>query len=74
MRLVLGGLVGVMAIVVGAAWWYGTIKRQRQQAESAATYAAMGGPVFTVFSLGCGTVLILAGLGILALMVAFRPT
>ncbi|MBJ7603184.1 MAG: hypothetical protein JF888_08365 [Candidatus Dormibacteraeota bacterium] len=74
MRLVLGGLVGVMAIVVGVAWWFGTINRQRQQAESAATYAAMGGPVFTVFSLGCGTVLILAGIGILALMVVFRPS
>jgi len=55
-------------VLVGVAWVVGAIRRVRDRAITAPTYAATGGVVYTVFQVGCAGVLILAGLGILALM------
>jgi hypothetical protein len=65
----LGGLLlGGLVVVVGIAWVFGALRRRRERAFTAATYAATGGVVYTVFQLGCAGLLILGGLGILALM------
>jgi len=65
----LGGLVmGGLAILVGLAWVFGALRRRRDRAETAPTYAATGGIVYTVFQLGCAGLLIVGGLAILALM------
>jgi hypothetical protein len=67
----LGGLaMGGLAIVVGAAWVFGALRRRRDRDITGPTYAATGGVVYTVFQLGCAGLLILGGLGILALMLA----
>jgi hypothetical protein len=66
----LGGVVmGGLVLLVGVAWVVGAIRRVRERALSAPTYAATGGVVYTVFQIGCAGVLIVAGLVILILMV-----
>ncbi len=70
----LGGLVlGGLTTLVGVAWILGALRRRRDRATSAATYAATGGVVYTVFQIGCAGMLILGGLGILGLMLAGGP-
>jgi hypothetical protein len=70
----LGGLVlGGLAVLVGVAWALGAMRRRRDHALSAATYAATGGVVYTVFQLGCAGLLIVGGLAILGLMLAGGP-
>jgi hypothetical protein len=66
----LGGVVmGGLVLLVGVAWVVGAIRRVRERALSAPTYAATGGVVYTVFQIGCAGLLIVAGLVILVLMV-----
>lgn len=67
----LGGLVlGGLTIIVGIAWVFGALRRRRDRALTAPTYAATGGVVYTVFQIGCAGLLILGGLAILGLMLA----
>jgi hypothetical protein len=67
----LGGLtLGGLTILVGIAWVFGALRRRRDRAETAATYAATGGVVYTVFQLGCAGLLIAGGIAILGLMLA----
>ncbi len=70
----LGGLIlGGLTILVGVAWVLGALRRRRESAVSAPTYAATGGVVYTVFQLGCAGLLILGGVAILGLMLAGGP-
>jgi hypothetical protein len=65
----LGGVVmGALVLLVGLAWVLGAIRRVRDRALTAPTYAATGGVVYTVFQIGCAGLLIVAGLVILILM------
>jgi hypothetical protein len=67
----LGGLVmGGLTVLVGVAWIFGALRRRRDRAQTAPTYAATGGVVYTIFQLGCAGLLIVGGLGILGLMLA----
>ena len=64
-----GGLaMGSLAVLVGAAWIFGAVRRRRDRALTAPTYAATGGVVYTVFQIGCAGLLILGGIAILGLM------
>jgi hypothetical protein len=70
-RHLLGGLVmGGLALLVGVAWIIGAIRRVRERALTAPTYAATGGVVYTVFQVGCAGMLMLAGIAILVLTAA----
>ena len=60
--------MGALVLLVGLAWVLGAIRRVRERALTAPTYAATGGVVYTVFQIGCAGVLIVAGL------VAVRPS
>ena len=74
MSHLLGGLVlGGLTILVGVAWVFGALRRRRERALTAPTYAATGGVVYTVFQIGCAGLLILAGVAILGLMLAGGP-
>jgi len=64
-RPLLGAVVGALAVLVGAGWIFGSIRRQMRHSENAPTYAAMGGPVYAVFQIGCGGLLVLGGLVII---------
>ncbi len=71
----LGGLVlGGLAVIVGIGWIFGALRRPSSRAETAPTYAATGGVVYTASQIGCGGLLILGGLAILGLMLAGGPT
>ena len=71
----LGGLVlGGLTVLVGVAWVFGALRRRRERALTAATYAATGGVVYTIFQLGCAGLLIFGGLAILGLMLAGGPS
>ena len=65
-----GGIMGGLAVLVGVAWIFGALRRRRDRAETAPTYTATGGVVYTVFQIGCAGALILGGLAILGLMLA----
>jgi hypothetical protein len=70
----LGGLVlGGLAVLVGVAWIFGALRRRSDRAETAPTYAATGGVVYTAFQIGCAGLLILGGVAILGLMMAGGP-
>lgn len=67
----LGGMaMGGLAVLVGVAWVLGALRRRRERAVTAPTYAATGGVVYTLFQLGCAGLLIVGGLAILGLMLA----
>jgi hypothetical protein len=73
-RHLLGGLVmGGLAVLVGVAWVLGAVRRVRDRALTAPTYAATGGVVYTVFQVGCAGVLILSGILILVLVLVGGP-
>jgi hypothetical protein len=72
-HLVGGVVLGGLAMLIGVAWVFGALRRRRDRAETAPTYAATGGVVYTIFQLGCAGLLILGGLGILGLMLAGGP-
>lgn len=64
----LGGLaVGGLALLLGLGLLVGAFRRRAHRAEIAPTYAAAGGPLYTVFQVGCAGLLILAGVGLLIL-------
>ena len=60
--------MGGLAISVGVAWIFGALRRRRDRALTAPTYAATGGVVYTAFQIGCAGLLIVGGLFILGLM------
>ncbi len=60
--------MGAAVVLVGVAWVLGAVRRIRDRALAAPTYAATGGVVYTVFQVGCAGILIVAGLAILVLM------
>jgi hypothetical protein len=61
MRALGGAVVGALAVLVGAGWIFGSIRRQMRHSENTPTYRAMGGPVYAVFQIGCGALLVLGG-------------
>ena len=70
---ILGGLVvGGVAIAVGVAWIFGAITTRRGRANFAPTYRRPGGAAYTVLEIGCSGVVILAGLGMIALVLLTR--
>ncbi|MBO0690966.1 MAG: hypothetical protein J2P40_15540 [Candidatus Dormibacteraeota bacterium] len=63
----LGGLaMGVLACVLGVGMGVAAAQRRHRRGDvRAATYNAMGGPVYTVFQFGCATLAVIAGILIL---------
>jgi hypothetical protein len=70
---VLAGIgLGVLAILLGAGGVAAAIRTRRRRAEIAVTYGSTGGIVYTAVQAGCSGVLMLGGLGLIALVLLAR--
>jgi len=67
-----GFVLGVFAFLLGIAAMVAALRRRRGRERYPETYAASGGIIYTVASMGCGFVLLLGGLGLMVLALAFR--
>jgi hypothetical protein len=69
----LGGVgLGLFACVLGAGGVVAAIRTRQRRAEIATTYGSTGGIVYTIFQAGCSTVLLLGGVGLIALALLLR--
>jgi len=67
-----GFVLGVFAFLLGIAAIAAALRRRRHRERYAETYAASGGMLYTAVQMGCGSVLLLAGLGLMILALVFR--
>jgi hypothetical protein len=58
--------LGTIAIVLGIVGILAAIRTRRRRAEIAPTYGSIGGIIYTGVQAGCGGVLMLGGLGLIA--------
>ncbi|TMD11520.1 MAG: hypothetical protein E6I96_15190, partial [Chloroflexi bacterium] len=58
-----GFVLGVFAFLLGIAAILAALRRRRGRERYPETYAASGGILYTVVSMGCGVVLLIGGLG-----------
>ena len=67
-----GFLLGAFAFLLGIAAILAALRRRRHRERYAETYAASGGMFYTVVQMGCGGVLLLAGVGLMILALVFK--
>jgi hypothetical protein len=60
--------LGILAVLLGAGGIAAAIRTRRRRAEIAATYGSAGGIIYTVVQAGCSGVLMLGGVGLVALV------
>jgi hypothetical protein len=64
--------MGILAVLLGAGGIAAALRTRRRRAEIAVTYGSTGGIVYTVVQAGCSGVLLLGGLGLVALVLLAR--
>ena len=67
-----GFVLGIFAFLIGIAAIAAALRRRRRRDRYPETYAATGGIVYTIVSIGCGAVLLLGGVGLMVLALVFR--
>ena len=67
-----GLLLGIFACLLGVGAIAAAFRRRRARARYPETYAASGGIAYTAAQMGCGTVLLLGGVGLIALALIFH--
>ncbi len=67
-----GFLLGLFAFMLGIAGVSVAIRRRRRRALNAEAYAMTGGIAYTAAQIGCSGVLLLAGIGLMALAIIFK--
>lgn len=67
-----GFVLGIFAFLLGIAAIVAALRRRRGRERYPETYAATGGILYTVASMGCGFVLLLGGLGLMILALVSR--
>jgi len=67
-----GFLLGTFAFLLGIAAILAALRRRRHRERYAETYAASGGMFYTAVQMGCGGVLLLAGVGLMILALVFK--
>jgi hypothetical protein len=67
-----GLLLGVFAFLIGVAGISVALRRRRKRAPYSETYASSGGIVYTMVQIGCSGILLLGGIGLLALALIFK--
>jgi hypothetical protein len=60
--------LGIIAVVLGAGGIVAAIRTRRRRADIAVTYGSVGGIVYTSVQAGCAGVLLLGGLGLIAVV------
>lgn len=71
-RILLGILLGLVAIGVGVVSLVTAILTRRRRAEFAETYAVTGGIAYSVVQFGCAVGLIVTGLVVIGIVVLAR--
>jgi hypothetical protein len=64
--------LGLLAVLLGAGGIAAAIRTRRRRAEIASTYGSAGGIVYTIVQAGCSGVLMLGGIGLVALVLVAR--
>jgi len=64
--------LGLLALLIGTAGIAAALRTRRRRATYANTYGASGGIVFTVVQVGCSSMLLLGGIGLMTLAIIFR--
>ena len=64
--------MGFLAVILGAGGVAAAIRTRRRRAEIAPTYGHTGGIVYTIVQAGCSGVLMLGGVGLIALVLIAR--
>ena len=67
-RILLGLLLGVVAVAVGVVALVTAILTRRRRADIADTYAITGGVAYSVVQFGCAGALILSGLIVIGIV------
>ena len=67
-----GFVLGIFAILLGAALIAAALRRSRKRALYGETYHATGGVAYTVIQIGCAALFIAGGLALMILAVIFR--
>ena len=68
-RILLGVLLGLVAIGVGVFSLVTAVLTRRRRAEIADTYASSGGIAYSILQFGCAGMLMLAGLVLITIVV-----
>jgi hypothetical protein len=64
--------LGLLAFLIGTAGVAAALRTRRRRASYANTYGASGGIAFTIVQVGCSGLLLLGGVGLMALAIIFR--
>ena len=64
--------LGLLAVLIGLAGVAAAVRTRRRRASYANTYGASGGIAFTIIQIGCSGVLLLGGIGLMALAIIFQ--
>ncbi len=67
-----GILLGLFAFILGIAGIFVALRRRRGRARYAEAYAMTGGIAYTVVQIGCSGLLLLGGVGLMALAIIFK--
>jgi hypothetical protein len=67
-----GVVLGIFALLLGLGAIAAAMRRRRGRERYPETYAASGGIVYTAVQMGCGGVLLLAGIGLITLAIVVR--
>ena len=68
-----GGLgLGALAFLIGVAGIAAALRTRRRRARSPETYGSSGGIIYTTIQVGCAGLLLLGGIGLMVLAIAFR--
>jgi hypothetical protein len=60
--------LGALAVLLGAGGIVAAVRTRRRRAEIAFTYGSSGGIAYTIVQVGCSGVLMLGGVGMVALI------
>jgi len=64
--------LGLFACLIGIGGIVAALGRRRRRAEIAVTYGSTGGVVYTAVQVGCSSVLVLGGLGLILVAILIK--